>query len=481
MGQSISELEPARVFRFFDEITKIPRGSGNEKAISDYLVDFANTRGLLAYQDEYNNVTILKPGTAGMEDKETVILQAHMDMVCIADKDATSDPSKDPIDVYIDGDHIKARGTTLGADDGIGMALILAVLDSSDVAHPMIEAVFTADEEVGLNGANGYDCSRLKGKRFINLDSEEEYHLVIGCAGGCKCDISSKCKTGKVEGVIYELEISGLTGGHSGVEIHKGNANANSLMGWLFTEALDSVEMNLGTYEGGIKDNAICSEAVATVVVKKKHTKTFEKIVKAFSETVSMEYCGTDPELTVTCRDKGKGKLEVMSAKDFKKFASLLTILPHGVDKMSQIADMVEASSNLAIVSAKPKSFKICESVRSNKEATLELLLRRIEMIADSFGVLHERRGYHPAWETDGISDFARSAKNLYETMFPGRRIDIIAIHAGLECAVFSQKIKGLDSISIGPDMEGVHSPSERLSISSTKREWEFLKELLKL
>ena len=480
MGQSISELEPSEVFKFFDEITKIPRGSGNEKAISDYLVDFANKRGLLAYQDECKNVTILKPGTTGMEDKDTVILQAHMDMVCIADKDAAVDPAKDPIDVYIDGDYIKARGTTLGADDGIGMALILAVLDSSNVAHPMIEAVFTADEEVGLDGANGYDCSRLKGKRFINLDSEEEYHLVIGCAGGCKCDISSKCKTGKVEGMIYELEISGLTGGHSGVEIHKGNANANSLMGWLLTEAMESVELNLGSYEGGIKDNAICAEASATVVVKKKHAKTFEKIVKAFSDTVSTEYCSTDPDLTVVCRDKGKGKLEVMSTKDFTKFATLLNILPHGVAKMSQIADMVEASSNLAIVSAKPKNFKICESIRSNKEATLELMLRRVEMIADSFGVMHERRGWHPAWETDGVSDFARSAKQLYETKF-NRRIDIIAIHAGLECAVFSQKIKGLDAISIGPDMEGVHSPNEKLSISSTKREWEFLKELLKL
>ena len=194
-----------------------------------------------------------------------------------------------------------------------------------------------------------------------------------------------------------------------------------------------------------------------------------------------MEYCSTDPNLKVEVRDKGKGKLEVMSTKDFKKFASLLYVLPHGVAKMSQIVDMVEASSNLAIASAKPKNFKICESIRSNKEATLELALRKVEMIADAFGVLHVRRGYYSAWETDGVSDFARSAKELYERMYADRRIDIIAIHAGLECAVFSQKIKGLDAISIGPDMEGVHSPGENLSISSTKREWEFLKELLKL
>ena len=480
MGQSISELEPKRVFTFFDQITKIPRGSGNEKAISDYLVDFADRRGLLAYRDDFNNVTILKPATAGMEDKDTVILQAHMDMVCIADKEATADPAKDPIDTYVDGDHIKARGTTLGADDGIGMSLILAVLDSDDVAHPMIEAVFTSDEEVGLNGANGYDCSRLKGKRFINLDSEEEYHLVIGCAGGCKCDLTTKCKNTKAEGVIYELTITGLAGGHSGMEIDKGGANANSLMGWLLSEALQSVELNLGSFEGGIKDNAICAEATATVVVKKKHTKTFEKIVKTFTDLVTVEYGKTDPGFTLKCKDKGKGKLEVMSTKDLYRFASLLNILPHGVAKMSQTTDMVETSSNLAIVSAKPKSFRICVSIRSNKEATLELLLRRIETMADAFSVTHERRGFYSAWETDEISDFARSAKELYTRKF-NRNIEIISIHAGLECAVFSQKIKGLDAISIGPDMEGVHSPSEKLSISSTAREWEFLQELLKL
>ena len=479
MEQKISDLEPVRVFSFFEELTKIPRGSGNEEAVSDYLVDFANKRGLLAYRDDHRNVTLLKPATAGLEDKETVILQAHMDMVCVAEGDTAYDPAKDPIDAYVDGDHIKAHGTSLGADDGIGIALILAVLDSSDISHPMIEAVFTADEELGLDGANGYDCSRLKGKRFINIDSEEENHIVVGCCGGIRCDLSSKCKNTKTEGNIYDISISGLTGGHSGTDIHKGRANANVLMGRLFSQAADEVEFYIGTYEGGSKETAICDSAHATVVVKKKQTKAFEKCVKSFSEAVSSQYSVTDPELSVKCKDKGKGKLEVMQAKDTSRFISLLNVLPYGVAAMSQTSDMVETSSNIGIATAKPKNFTICVSLRSNNDPSLEWMISKVSMIAGAFSVTTYFHGWYPAWE-GGAGDFARSAQSLYRSMFD-RDIDIISIHAGLECSVFSKKIKGIEAISIGPDMDGVHSVSERLSVSSTKREWEFLKGLLKL
>ncbi|MCR5686934.1 MAG: beta-Ala-His dipeptidase [Lachnospiraceae bacterium] len=476
----LAELKPKKVFGFFNELTKIPRGSGNEKAVSDYLVEFAGKRGLLAYQDDLNNVTILKPATSGMEDKETVILQAHMDMVCVADKDAKLDPAKDGVDAYAEDGFVMARGTSLGADDGIGIAMILAVLDSDDISHPMIEAVFTADEEVGLGGAIGYDGSRLKGKRFINIDTEEENHIVIGCAGGCRCELSNKCKNTKTEGNIYEISITGLAGGHSGMEIDKGGANANVLMGRLLALASDNAELGLGTYEGGTKDNAICTAATAAVVVKKKQGKQFEKTVKAFAEQIASEYRKSDPDLAVKCKDKGKGKLEVMSTKDMKRFISLLNVLPNGVAKMSQIADMVETSSNIGVVSAKPKNFSIVVSVRSCRDATLEWMISRIGMTASAFGTEFATRGRYPAWESDGISDFARSAKELYGRMFD-RDIEIITIHAGLECAVFSKKIKGMDAISIGPDLFGVHTSSEKLSIESAAREWEFLLGLLKL
>lgn len=480
MEQQLSDLKPQKVFHFFYELTRIPRGSGNEKAVSDYLVEFASKRGLLAYQDEYNNVTIVKYATAGMEEKETVIMQAHMDMVCVADDDVKIDFAKDPIEAYVDGDYIKAKGTSLGADDGIGIALILALLDSSDIAHPMIEAVFTTDEEVGLGGANGYDASRLTGKRFINIDSEEENHLVIGCAGGCRCEISSKCKNQKTEGNIYEISISGLTGGHSGTEIDKGNANANVLMGRLFDILAKNVEIGIGSYAGGTKDNAICSSATAVVVVKKKQSKTFEKCVKSFAGEVRSEYRKTDPDLTVKCKDKGKGKLEVMSTKDMNKFIAILNLAPNGVARMSQISDMVETSANIGIVTAKPKSYSICVSLRSNRDAMLEWMISKLEKIALAYNVQFGARGRYPAWESNGVSDFAQAAKELYRKMFD-KDIEIITIHAGLECAVFSEKIKGIDAISIGPDMWNVHSPREMLSISSTAREWEYLLELLRL
>ena len=479
MEGRLSDIEPKRVFEFFEELTQIPRGSGNERAVSDYLVDFADKRGLLAYRDDFNNVTILKPATSGMEEKDTLILQSHIDMVCVKDDNVEKDLSKDPIDVYVDGDLIKARGTSLGADDGIGVAFILAILDSNDISHPMIEAVFTADEEVGLGGAEGYDVSRLKGKRFINIDTEEENHIVVGCAGGTRCNISSKCKTTKAEGTIYDIAINDLTGGHSGTEIHKGSANANVLMARFMMMALKSAEFSLGTYEGGVKDNAICSSAKATVVVKKKNGKAFEKCIKAFGEEILAEYGKTDPNFVLKCKDKGKGKLEVMSNKDFARFLAIVNQLPNGVVKMSQASDMVETSANIGVVSAKPKNYSISVSLRSNRDAALEWMIAKVSLIASAYEVNFEEQGHYPAWESSG-SDFARSAKALYERMFD-RKIEVISIHAGLECALFSKKIKDIDAISIGPDLSNVHTTSESLSISSTQREWKYLLELIKL
>ncbi len=480
MGTRFADLKPQKVFEFFEDLTRIPRGSGNEAAVSDYLVEFASRRGLIAHRDALNNVTILKPATSGMEDKDTVILQSHMDMVCVKDDDVDTDLTKDPIDAYVEGDYIKAKGTSLGADDGIGIALILAVLDSSDVSHPMIEAVFTTDEEIGLGGAAGYDVSRLKGKRLINIDTEEENHLVIGCAGGIRCALSSKCKNKKIEGSVYEIGISGLTGGHSGVEIDKGGANANVLMARLLGLAAKDIEFGLGSFAGGTKDNAITTSASATIILKKKQGKALEKLVKSFADTVLAEYKKSDPGFVIKCKDKGKGKLEVMSTKDMTKLISLINVLPSGVIKMSQIADMVETSANIGIVNAKAKGFTVDVSLRSNSDAALEWMIGKVETLAHVFEVQYNANGRYPAWECCAVSDFAQSAKETYEKLFD-RKIEIITIHAGLECALFSQKIKGLDAISIGPDLFGVHSTAEKLSISSTAREWEYLQALLKL
>lgn len=479
MEQKLTDLEPKRVFGFFNELVAIPRGSGNEKKVSDFLVNFASERGLIAYQDEYNNVTILKPATKGMEEKPTLILQAHMDMVCVRDEGVSVDPAKDPVEVYVDGDLIKAKGTSLGADDGIGVAFILAILDSEDISHPMLEAVFTTDEEEGLAGAAGYDISRLKGKRFINIDTEEENHIVVGCAGGIRCDLSSKCKTTKVEGSIYEIAITNLTGGHSGTEIDKGSANANVLMGRFLDSASKVAEFSLGNYEGGTKDNAICTSARATVVVRKKNGKPFEKCIKSFAEEILAEYGKTDPDFIMKCKDKGKGKLEVMSTKDFSRFVAILNQLPNGVIKMSQISDQVETSANIGVVNAKPKNYTLSVSLRSNREQALEWMISKVEMLAKAYDVQYTGRGRYPVWD-GAVSDFAKSAKELYERTFV-RSTEIITIHAGLECAHFVKKIKDLDAISVGPDISDAHTTSESLSVSSTQREWKFITELIRL
>ena len=299
-------------------------------------------------------------------------------------------------------------------------------------------------------------------------------------AGGCRCALSSKCKNGKVEGSVYEITISGLTGGHSGTDIDKGSANANVLMGRLLQLAMQNCELNLGTYEGGTKDNAICTSASVTVVVRKKNSKAFEKSVKSFGEIIITEYGRTDPDLTIKYKDKGKGKLEVMSTKDTTRFVSILNVIPNGVTKMSQTSDIVETSSNIGVVTAKPKNFTICVSLRSNRNASLEWMISKIQILASALNAQLDVSGRYSAWEGDADSEFADKALALYKGMF-NRDIEKVAIHAGLECAVFSKKLKDTDFISIGPDLMSAHSSGEKLSISSTRREWEFLQELLKL
>lgn len=477
MGQ-ISEIEPRCIFERFEEITQIPRGSGNEKKISDYLVEFADRRGLIAYRDEHNNVTVLKPASAGMEDRQTVILQAHMDMVCVAEEDKHIDFDNTPVEAYSDGEYIRAKGTSLGADDGIGMAMILAVLDSDTVKHPMIEAVFTTDEEVGMGGAQNYDFSKLAGNKMINLDTEEENHIVVGCAGGCTCEISGKCKKEKAEGIVYEVTVSGLTGGHSGVQIGNELANANVLMGRLLGNCANVSEIALNSVDGGLRDNAICRQTKATVVVKKKTTKEFEKIVEKTADEFKKEYLYTEPNLNVKIKEKGKDKIEVISAGDFRKVTGLLQLLPNGTDRYVKPGDEVIASANVGILRVRPKSFCISTSLRGNQMSLRDSLTERVTLLAEAFDAKMFIKGSYPAWEKSENSDFARSVAKKYTDRFM-KPIEIVNIHAGLECAFFSRNLKDTEIISIGPDIEGAHTTEECLSIASVVREWELLKAVL--
>ena len=478
---NISKLEPKCVFGFFDEITRIPRVSQNEKNISDYLVKFASDRGFIAYQDKLLNVTILKPATEGMEDKNTVILQAHMDMVGAKKEGKDFDFGANPIEAYEEDGFVKAKGTTLGADDGIGMAMILALLDSKDASHPMLEAVFTVNEEVGLVGAAGYDYKKLKGKRLINIDSEEENHIVTGCAGGCTTSITSKCRKEKSEGIVYEVIISGLIGGHSGLNINEGRANANVIMGRLFARVRDVCETALSEYEGGTLDNAICNLAKAELVVKKKNSDDFEKAVEEFYKDIRLEYCKTDPDLKIKVKNHGKSKKETVSAGDFDRITGILASLTNGIYKYSQNIDgCVIASSNIGIVRVKPKQFSINTFVRGNRDYLTRELVDKNRRIAEAFGAQMTDSGLMPAWEGVPDGDFAKQAENIYRKLFPGRDIGVTTIHAGVECAYFCNNIKGLEAISLGPNLTGAHTVCESLDVESTQRMWEFLKELVK-
>lgn len=477
----LSELEPKCVFEQFEKITKIPRGSGNEKKISDFLVEFAGERGLIAYQDGLHNVIILKPATPGMEDKETLILQAHMDMVCVCDDTSSFDFLNNPIEAYVDGKYIRAKGTTLGADDGIGMALILAVLASDSIPHPMIEAVFTSEEETGLGGANGLDYSKLSGKRIVNLDTEEENNLVIGCAGGCRVSYSGKCKKDKVEGIQYDIVVKGLKGGHSGTEIGYDHANANNLLGRILLRASNSAEVFLCSFEGGTMDNAICNHAKASVIVKKKTAKEFEKCLESLIEDLKNEYPVSEPDMNIKVKEKGKAKEEVISSTDFEKVIGIINTVPSGVIKYSQsIENMVTASANIGIVRVKPKSFEVHVSLRGNRNSHVEDLIEKTRIIALSYGCNYEITGSYCAWECEKPSDYALKIAEIYRERF-GKNQDIISIHAGLECACFADKVEGADIISIGPDISGAHTTHESLDIESVAREWELLQEILKI
>lgn len=472
-------LEPVSVFNYFEDICRIPRSSGDRKAISDYLVMFAKERDLEVVQDEALNVIIRKKATEGKENQEGIILQAHTDIVAVCDEGVSIDFTKDGVSPYVDGDLIRAKGTTLGADDGIGMAMILAILDSKDLPHPMIEAVFTTDEEIGLIGAAAIDGTLIKSRKMINLDSEEDYQMVVGCAGGCRADISFSYKAKKEKGIEYEISIEGLNGGHSGIEINKGNANANVLMGRVLQRMSDKLRFSLISIEGGNKDNAICCACKANILIDKANENKLCEVVSVIENEIKSEYSATEHNLKVVANKLKKNKVKVLKPEDFLRVIILLTVMPDGVQKMSQyIPGLVETSLNIGVLRVGDGVVKSGYAIRSNIDAGKEWLIERVSIVAKSIGAKVMLSGEYPAWENHGTSDFANKIADIYKRLFD-KEFDIVAIHAGLECGLFYKKLDGLDAVSIGPSILGAHTTSENVSISSVERIWKLLTEVL--
>lgn len=475
----LENLEPQDVFYYFEEICKIPHGSGNTGQISDYLKAFADEHGLYCRQDELNNIIMIKEASKGYEDHEPVLLQGHMDMVAVKDADCTIDMTKDGLQLEILGDRLTAKGTSLGGDDGIAVAFGLALLAGEEYRHPKIELILTVDEEVGMEGAAGLTVDDLTAKRMINLDQEEEKMFIVGCAGGARIDIRKKTETEQVNGMLCKLKISGLQGGHSGQEINKERGNAICLMGRLLAALQEKTPVYLKEVSGGTADNAIPNEVCAEIVVTE-----WTEDVAAFMEEqfcgIKAEFAGKEDglkcELQVGAED---ALIEVCNRKDSEQWIHLLNVIPHGVIANSvKMKGLVETSLNPGILNVSAVEGMVSTSVRSSNAAAKEALINQLKSLAALCDATVGIRGDYPGWDYDPDSPLREKMVTIYEEMY-GVKPQIEAIHAGLECGIFQSKIPGLDCVSIGPDMQDIHTTRETLSIPSVQRVWKFLLKVL--
>lgn len=469
--------ETESVFRYFDKICAIPHGSGNMEKISDFCLEFAKENKLKTVIDKAKNVVIYKPGTEGYENADPIILQGHLDMVCQKKEDSAADFERDGIKNYRDGDFIKAEGTTLGADNGIAVAMIMSVLASRDLPHPPIEAVFTTDEEIGMVGAKQLDTSVLKGKRMINLDSEEADILTVSCAGGSDFELFVPAERMTVHGTKISLEIGGLKGGHSGVDIDKHRINANMLAARILNFAKKNTDFSLIGINGGTKGNAIPFCCKAELVAQ--DAQSFTDIMKGYISAVKNEIGGREEECFIRLTAEETGGFEALSRESRDKLIYILLATPNGVVDMSgEIDGLVETSLNLGILITEADGITMQYALRSNKSSALSFLEDRLTVFAEYNGCKGQISCRYEPWEYKKESSLRKLYADAFRKRF-GREIKIAAIHAGLECAVFAQNIEGLDCISVGPDMFGVHTVNERLSISSSAEIFELLCDVL--
>ncbi|MGL6198037.1 MAG: aminoacyl-histidine dipeptidase [Lachnospiraceae bacterium] len=479
----LADMEPVKVFQYFEEISSIPRGSGNEKAISDYLVSFAKEHDLEVIQDETMNVIIKKPGTKGYEESPGVVLQGHMDMVCEKSPDNSHDFMTDPIQLKVVDDMLYADGTTLGGDNGIAVAMGMAVLSSDSLEHPPLELLVTTSEETGMDGAHALDPNSITGKMLINIDSEEEGVLTVSCAGGvnARTNITAAWEAADSGKEAYTINISGLKGGHSGMEINQGRANANKLMARLLNSIGQEFDFDLCTICGGSKHNAIARDAQAVVCIKRDQLEELKEQVAGLEKIFQNEFKTADPDIKVTIKPNETKPEQVMTKDTKENIVNYMYLIPNGVQSYSMdIKGLVESSLNLGVVQIKEDNVEIISSLRSSVGSMKENLYHTVAAIANLTNGKVTAEAAYPEWKYNPDSRLRQLFVELYEKLY-GEKPQISAIHAGLECAIFDEKFNGnMDLISIGPEMHGVHTVEEHLSIPSTQRTWNYLTEALK-
>lgn len=475
----LNGLKPERVFYYFEEISRIPHGSYNTKQLKEYCVAFAKEHHLDYYEDDFQNVIIYKAATPGYEEVPGIIIQGHLDMVCEKELDSTIDFTKDGLDLRVDGDYVYAHKTTLGGDDGIAVAFGLAILEDETLNHPALEVVFTSEEEVGLEGASNLDMSRIKGQYFINIDSEEEGIITCGCAGGLRADCAMDVLTETAKKEKFKISLTNFSGGHSGVEIHKWRINPNILMGRILFDLEKEIEFKLCSLHGGLKDNAIPRESFAEFFVEDDEKEAVYAWFEKEKAMLLKELDSIEPAMSMELETAGVEEDCYISPMDQEKILFFLTQTKNGVIAMSaDIAGLVETSLNLGIMELKNGHFLASFALRSSKNSAKWALNDQMEYLTEFLGGTYTTRGLYPAWEYAKVSPLRDLSVSVYQKTF-GKTPQIQAIHAGLECGLFKDKRPELDCISIGPDLLDVHTPKERLTISSTQKCYEYLCKIL--
>ena len=473
----LSNIEPQIIWKNFSKLNAVPRPSKKEEKVIAFIKEFGENLGLETTVDEVGNVIIKKPATPGMENRKSIVMQSHLDMVCQKNNDVNFDFETQGIQMEIDGDWVKAKGTTLGADNGLGVATIMSILESSDIPHPDLEALFTIDEETGMTGALGLKPGQLTGQILLNLDTEEDDEIDIGCAGGIDVTVTQNYAVEASNGQIVRIEVKGLQGGHSGMDIHKGFGNANIIMGRILYKALENQNVQLISIDGGSLRNAIPRESVALISVRNA-SEFIENVTNGIKKEILEEFASVEAHLQINIENSTSSE-EALSVEDSKKIILVLKSLHNGVYRMSpDVQDLVESSNNVARVELKEGGLKILNLSRSSVDSSKDSVAEQLKSVSELAGMNVQFSGSYPGWKPKPGSEIVQVLEKIYTEKF-AEKPHVVACHAGLECGIIGANYPEMEMVSYGPTIRGAHSPDEKANISSTQKFWSFTKDIL--